>query len=179
LNLRDELVPFESESGRVAFRNAGRSRRYGLELDWQARLPFNLRWTSALTVLHARFVDYVVGGDDFDGNDEPGIPPWQVYEEIAWSHSSGLLVALEAFFVGGYFVDDANTARSRGYETVNLRAGYTRDFHGFAIGPFVGLNNITDSLHDGTVRLNALGGRYYEPAPGFNVYGGIAVTGTL
>ena len=73
----------------------------------------------------------------------------------------------------------ANSARSRGYEVVNLRFGWKRDWLGLTWSPFVGFNNITDSLHDGTVRLNALGGRYFEPAPGFNVYGGLGVTAYL
>src|SRR5262249_41029633 len=38
INVEDELIPFESPSGRVAYRNAGSSRRIGLELDGQARL---------------------------------------------------------------------------------------------------------------------------------------------
>ncbi|MFN8640165.1 MAG: TonB-dependent receptor, partial [Candidatus Binatia bacterium] len=45
ITVDDELVPFESASGRTAYRNAGSSRRYGLELDWQARPWTPLRWS--------------------------------------------------------------------------------------------------------------------------------------
>jgi len=176
LDIRDELIPFESPSGRTAFRNAGRSRRFGLELDSQVELLPGLRWTTAVTLLQARFADYVTAAGDFSGNDEPGIPPWQIYQQLAYRHPSGFFGAAEAFFVGGYDVDDANTARSRGYETVNLRFGWTGGASGLTVSPYLGFNNVTNSLHDGTVRLNALGGRYYEPAPGFNVYGGFSVT---
>ena len=179
VQIKDELIPFESTSGRTAFRNAGRSQRYGLEVNWDVFLPFNLRWSSAVTALHARFQDYVVDMKNFAGNHEPGIPPWQIYEEVMYRHSSGLFAAVEGFLVGGYFVNDGNSARSRGYEVVNLRAGYSTEIAGFTVAPFLGLNNVTNSLHDGTVRLNALNGSYYEPAPGFNVYGGIGVTRTL
>ena len=30
-----------------------------------------------------------------------------------------------------------------------------------------------------TVRLNAVGGRFYEPAPGINVYGGVTIAARL
>jgi hypothetical protein len=43
IEVDDELIQFESPSGRQAYRNAGHSRRYGLELDWQARLFAPLR----------------------------------------------------------------------------------------------------------------------------------------
>lgn len=179
IDIRDELIAFESDSGRTAFRNAGRSRRYGLELDGSVELLPGLRWNSAVTLINARFTDYTTATGSFDGNREPGIPPWQVYQELAYRHPSGLFAALEAFFVGGYYVNDANTDRSRGYPVVNLRLGYDRDLWGFGVSPFVGFNNLTDARYDGTVRLNALGGRYYEPAAGFNVYGGIGVTAFL
>ena len=80
----NELVPFESVSGRTAYRNAGRSRRLGLELDWQVRLLDPLRWTGAVTLLDAKYRDYSVDGISFAGNDEPGIPTYWVYQELAY-----------------------------------------------------------------------------------------------
>jgi iron complex outermembrane receptor protein len=120
----DELVPFESESGRTAFRNAGRSRRLGLELDWQVRLLAPLRWSGAVTLLDAKYRDYTVGDQSFDGNDEPGIPSYWIYQELAYLGPGGLFAAVEAFLVDGYFVNDANTASTDSYALVNLRAGY-------------------------------------------------------
>jgi iron complex outermembrane receptor protein len=187
MDIRDELVPFESASGRTAFRNAGRSRRIGLELDGQARLTPWLRipaggevdWTGSLTVIDASYESYPTADGDFGGNDEPGIPPWQVYQQLAWRSSGGAFVALEAFFVDGYFVDDASSARTRGYALVNLRTGFRRAVGRFAVEPFFGVQNLADVAYSGVVRLNALGGRFYEPAPGINVYGGIALTAQL
>jgi iron complex outermembrane receptor protein len=189
IDVDDELVPFESESGRTAFRNAGRSRRLGLELDWQARPsigPFErtgtwggFRLSGALTLLDAKYTEYVTDAGDFDGNDEPGIPQWWIYQEVLYRHPSGFFSALEVFAVDGYFVDDANNARNDSYAVLNLRAGYERTFGNWRIAPFVGLNNLNDANYVGTTRLNALNGRYYEPAPRFNAYGGISVSVTL
>jgi iron complex outermembrane receptor protein len=180
IEIDDELVPFESDAGRTAFRNAGRSRRLGLELDWQAQVLAPLRWSSAVTLLQAEFRDYRVGDQSFAGNQEPGIPPWWIYQELLYQHDSGFFAALEAFLVDGYFVDDANDARTSAYQLLNLRAGYQHDFgpH-WSVAPYLGLNNLLDQNYSGTVRLNALGGRYVEPAPGFNVYGGIAIIARL
>lgn len=183
----DELVPFESASGRTAFRNAGRSRRLGLELDGQARLtPWlgtlaggELDWTGSFSAIDAEYLDYPTASGDFGGNEEPGIPPWQVYQQLAWRHPAGAFVALEGLFVSGLFVDDANDARARGYPLVNVRTGFRRAFGRLAVEPFFGVQNLTDASYAAVVRLNALGGRFYEPAPGINVYGGIALSATL
>ncbi len=179
IELRDELIPFESPSGRVAFRNAGRSTRCGAEADWDVTAWPGLRWSGALTVIDARFRDYQTDVGNFDGNDEPGIPKWQVYQELFYRHRSGAFAALEVFLVDGYDVDDANTGRTNGYELVNLRGGGDYTIGRWRVAPFVGLNNLTDASYTGTVRLNAVGGRYYEPAPGFNVIGGVTITAFL
>lgn len=175
IDIDDELIPFETPAGRVAFRNAGRSRRLGLEVDWRSELLPNLVWTGQGTALRARYVSYQTDDGDFAGNREPGIPPWFVYQELAYGHDSGLHAAVEAYLVGGYFVDDGNTATTPGYGLVNLRVGWDTTILGWEVSPFVGLQNLTNARYDGTVRLNAFGGRYYEPAPGLNVYGGVRV----
>jgi iron complex outermembrane receptor protein len=180
ITVDDELVQFEAPNGRTAFRNAGRSRRYGLELDWQARPLAPLRWSGAVTLLHAEYTDYAVGGENFAGNDEPGIPPWWIYQELRYDHPLGVFAALEAYLVGGYFVDDANTARASAYQLVNLRLGYQADLGDhWQVAPYVGFNNLANQSYVGTARLNALGGRYFEPAPTFNTYAGIAVIARL
>jgi iron complex outermembrane receptor protein len=187
LEVDDELVPFEAPSGRTAFRNAGRSRRIGVELDGQARLtPWlgtllggDLDWTGSFTAIDAQYRDYATTAGVFDGNDEPGIPPWQVYQQLAWRRPEGAFVAIEGLFVGGMYVDDANDARARGYPLVNLRAGLEREVGRLRVSPFVGVQNVADASYAAVVRLNALGGRFYEPAPGVNVYGGVSIAARL
>jgi len=39
--------------------------------------------------------------------------------------------------------------------------------------PFIGANNILDQTYNDNIRINAFGGRYFEPAAGVNIYGGI------
>jgi iron complex outermembrane receptor protein len=43
------------------------------------------------------------------------------------------------------------------------------------IRPYIGINNIFDELYNSNVRINAFGGRYYEPAPDRNIYAGFVV----
>ncbi len=180
IEVDDELIQFESDTGHQAFRNAGHSRRYGLELDWQARLLAPLRWSGAVTLIKSEFTDYQVGDMNFAGNNEPGIPQWWIYQELRYDHPLGFFAALEAFLVDGYPVNDANSASTRAYELVNLRAGYQVSFGDhWSVAPYVGINNLASQNYIGTVRINALGGRYFEPAPTLNSYAGIAIMARL
>lgn len=170
--IEDELIRFESPSGRDGFRNAGRSRRFGLELDWQAFLSDELRWSGAVTWMDARFREYQTDAGDFRGNEEPGIPAWQLFQELRYDHGSGLFAAADGQFVDGFFVDDGNTRHSRSHELLRLRAGWTVQHGDWEFVPFVGIDNLLNQNYDGTVRLNALGGRHFEPAPGIAAFGG-------
>lgn len=174
IDIDDELIPFETLSGRVAFRNAGRSQRRGVEVEGSGDLPGGFRWTLAASALDAKYIDYETAGGRFDGNDEPGIPPWQVFAELSWRNEAGLFLAAEVRGVGAIPVDDANVAESPAYATLGLRMAFTHELSPhWRIEPFLGVRNITGAEYDGTVRINARGGRYYEPAATIHTYGGV------
>jgi len=44
---------------------------------------------------------------------------------------------------------------------------------GLGISPFFGIQNLFNEKYNDNVRINSLGGRFFEPAPTFNVYGGL------
>jgi iron complex outermembrane receptor protein len=173
IHLKDLIVPFETFSGSIAFRNAGETRRYGTEVDWTVDLPWSLEYTGAVTWIDAEYTSYDIDAGDFTGNAEPGIPPWVVFQEVAASLPCDVRAAIELFYVDTYFVDDANTARTPSYALLNLRLGWEYATGPWTFEPFLALNNLTDASYDGTVRLNAQGGRFFEPAPDFNLYGGL------
>lgn len=172
IDLEDDLVPFERD-GRTFFRNVGSSERFGVEVDGEVELLAGLRWSAAFTFIEARFRDFTTSEGVFDGNDQPGIPPWWIFQEVSYRHSSGAYGAFEALLAEDYFVDDANTARAKNQSLLNLRGGYEARVDRWTIEPFAGLNNLLDVNYDGTVRLNARGGRFFEPAPDRHVYGGL------
>lgn len=173
--LDDELIQFEGASGRTFFRNAGRSERQGAELHLDLPLTERLIWTVAYTYLDATFDRYLTPAGRFDDNDEPGIPPHQLFTELFYAHPSGFYGALNLLFVDDFFANDANTERNDAYTVLNLRMGYEMHLGHARVSPFVGLNNISDENYNGLVRLNALGRRFFEPAPDFNVYGGVVM----
>ena len=61
------------------------------------------------------------------------------------------------------------------YGLLDLRAGWRGNIGSWQLGPYVNLSNLTDTEYNDNVRLNAFGGRYFEPAPGFAVQGGLSL----
>ena len=77
--VRDELIPFEvaDGNGRTFYRNAGRTRRQGAELELSTDAgPLSL--TAAYALSHFRFRDFVNGTAQLAGNTIPGIPEHQL-----------------------------------------------------------------------------------------------------
>jgi len=74
------------------------------------------------------------------------------------------------------FADDANTTSIDAFAVWNVRAGYEKQFSGWSLAPFLGINNVLGTEYFDNIRINAFGGRYYEPAPKTALFGGISFT---
>ena len=172
IDVDDVLVRYETaeQPGRSFFRNAAHARRFGVEIESQVLLLPELRWSSALTAMQTQFSE---------GPAEPGVPPWQVYQELRYEHRSGLFGAVEAFAVDGYAVESSGRARARGYELCNLRSGYRWKSGPWSLEPFVGIANVTDTNYDARVRINDANLRFFEPGPGRSAYGGLVINAAL
>ena len=177
MDVTDELVPFEEPAfpTKVFYRNAGKSTRKGLETSVTVGLLPDLSTTLTYSYSDFNYDRYTTTSGTFDGNTLPGIPRHQFYAEIAYKHPSGFYLYWDVQTVSKLFANDANTATNPAYVVSNFRAGYEGVFGKWKLAPFLGFNNLFNKSYNGNVRLNAFGSRYYEPAPGFNTYGGVSV----
>lgn len=172
----DELVPFEI-GGREFFENAARTQRDGLELglDWIA----SRRWTLALAWTWSdyrfeRFVDR--DGNDFSGNQLPGLPEHQLYLEADWQDATGRYARLEAHWVDEVFADNANTVEVDGYGLLHARIGrsWSRP-GGRRLDAWFGIDNLADKDYIANVRINASAERFFEPAPERTFWAGLEI----
>lgn len=177
MDVQDELVPFEVPAfpSKVFYRNAGKSTRNGVETSMTINLLENLTSTLTYSYSDFSFDRYTTTSGTFDGNVIPGIPQHQFFAELAYKHPSGLYMYWDIQAVSRLFANDANTATNPAYVVSDLRAGYDGVYGNWKLSPFLGFNNLFNESYNGNVRLNAFGNRYYEPAPGFNTYGGVSV----
>ena len=179
IRVADALVPFDDSQGETFFRNAGEVRRRGAELTFSADLAPGLSFRGAYTYANYRFHDYDrdLGGErvDLDGKREPNIPTHSVGAELRYRRDDGWFGSLSLRHFSDLKLDDANRFESSGATTSDLRIGYERESERFQIRPFFGVRNWTNKEYNGTVRPNAFGGRFLEPAPELELYGGIAI----
>jgi iron complex outermembrane receptor protein len=159
----DEIVVQSNAGGRSVFRNAGATRRQGLEV---ALAGTRGRWftNGALTLLDAR---YGTGSAVPAGNRLPGVPATTAFLELGWRERPvGFEGALEWRYVGRVFVDDTNSDAAAAAATLNLRLAL-RQAHGrWTVSEFVRVDNVANSRHAGSVIVNEANGRFFEPAPG-------------
>ncbi len=178
IDVTDELIPFEvpTNPGRNYFTNAGKSTRNGIELSYVGTLSEYWKATFTYTYSDYSFDEFIDdNGNDFSGNKIPGIPDNMLFGEISYDHPSGLYGAINVQFIDELYANNANTASINSYTISNLRLGYDAVIGSFDLSPFVGINNLFDTSYTANVRLNAFGGRYFEPGPERNIYAGISV----
>ncbi|GAC1514563.1 MAG: TonB-dependent receptor [Gemmatimonadaceae bacterium] len=183
--VHDELVQFQVPGGigRSYFRNAGRTDRRGAELGLTATLG-SVDATMSYAYSNFRFVEYAVDlpGQppvNYAGNEIPGVPRHLLQGSLTWRRAAGFMTA-ELVTQSQVRANDANSVAAAGHQVLNLRAGGTEG-GGLAgagmrwLTPVIGVHNVFDQPYAGSVVLNAVLGKYYEPAPGRSVYVALSI----
>jgi len=166
-------VPEFSGSGRDFFRNAGRSTRNGLELAASARLGENWRLRGGFTYSDFEFDRFVTPDGDFSGNRLPGVPRHYAFGTLDWTGPRGFYAGLDLRAAGEVVADNANTAASPDYLVVDAHIGRNFSAGRLDMDLSAGVGNLFDERYIDNVRVNAFGGRYFEPAPGTTFHVGL------
>ena len=175
---KDELISYEIDSspGRTFYKNAGQSRRVGLE----ARLvnhPANWIKTSfSYTFSDFKFTEFDDSGVDQSGHFIPGIPEHHLSLNLDMFSKSDWFARGEIQYVSSFFVDNGNTVKNSSHTKSRLTIGREKKIKSFRGSAFFGLNNFFDEKYNANARINATGDRYFEPAPPLNAFGGVSLT---
>jgi iron complex outermembrane receptor protein len=164
----DAIVQGPEVGGRAFFRNAGKTHNDGAEVGLTVSPAAGLTLRGSYTYARYRFTDYrLADGTVLDGNRLPGVP------EHFWR--LGLRTSLPADFYldadhtisSSIVADDGNTTYvdAWGAGVTNLRLGWDGHTGAVEFAPFLGVNNLWDRRYVGSVTLNGVGGRVFEPAP--------------
>ena len=187
IHVDDALVPFEDNSG-TFFQNAGEVRRRGVELAASAELLPGLSVRGSYTYSHHEYLDFdklsftdtngdgiddVVTVASLDDREEPNSPRHQAGAEIRYEHDSGFFGSVSLRHFSDVEVNDENTLESDGATVSDARMGFTWQAQSLMLKPYVGVRNAGGRRYNGTVRVNDGFGRYFEPAPGTQFYGGL------
>lgn len=173
----DEIIPqgCPGQPGRSFFINAGETHRNGIEVGLEADLGHGVTSSFAYTWSDSEFDRFSIGGTSFARNTIPGVPVHAAYLAFEYRHDSGLFAATDVRYAGEFYADNANAVSTDAHTVANFRAGWTRIIDQWEFTVSGAVNNIFDELYNSNVRINAFGGRYFEPAPERNYYAEVRV----
>jgi len=169
----NEILPYELEAfpGRSFYQNAGATRRYGIELagafQWK-------RWDIQASLTQAQ---YQFKGQDaaevVDNKSLPGIPNSQAFLQLLYTSSNDWKWMLSGELVGRFYANNSNSVVIQSFQKLRFQAQNTFQVPWGELHVLGGINNLLNTTYFDNIRLNAFGGRYYEPAPGRNFYLGV------
>ncbi len=178
--LNNAIVRRTNLSGAEYFVNAGGTRQNGLEgmLKYQLirkGIHFIKQWEiwSSYSFQPYRFIDYRQGNNDYSGNDITGVPRNIWVSGMDWEAAKGWYAALSLNAVSRLSLTDANDVYAAAYQLLQAKLGYRMVSGQTRFDVFAGIDNLLDETYSLGNDINALGKRYYNPAPGRNMFAGI------
>lgn len=183
IRTEDELVVKESDNGRTAYQNAGRTLRQGIEIAVDSRLAANFTSRLAYTYLDAHYeqgFSYTTSSGATKvveaGKSLPGVAAHALFGELAWKHpASGFHAAVEGIARSKVEVEDSNADRAApAYAIANLRFGVDRQYGSLKLRGFLRFDNLFDRQYVGSVVVGDGNKRYYEAAPGATWLAGVS-----
>lgn len=175
-NTDNELVVDDSQGGRAVYKNAGETRRRGLELGFDQQFAMDWHLKLAWTLLDATYRNDTCNASGTRctpaGNRLPGIARNMGYASLAYAPESGWHAGADIRYMSDIQANDANDAQAPSYAVTSLNTGYRFNWSQWSLDLFGRVDNLFDRQYVGSVIVNEGNNRYYEPAPGRNWGGG-------
>ena len=169
----NEILPYELEAfpGRSFYRNAGATDRYGLEVasayQWNS-----WKIEASLTQAQYQFVEETKE-ENLGGMALPGIPNSQAFLQLSYKSNSDWKWVLSGEHIGQFYANNSNSVAINSFQKLRFQTQKTVKLSWGNFDFFGGINNLLNVTYYDNIRLNAFGGRFYEPAPGRNFYLGM------
>ena len=162
----DEIVSAGGTGGRTTYRNAGKTRRQGVELQADMHLTPKWQVQAAYTYLDATFRQ--ASGDAAMGNQLPGLSRQNMFVATSYQLTPAWKLGLSAQHASKVFVNDSNSEAAPAFTIASASVGYTKDIGDWRLHAFARVDNLFDHNYVGSVIVNDGNGRYYESAQGRN-----------
>ena len=164
--------------------NAGGTNQPGLELaasGWIVR-PNNtgflhgLQLATSLSVSHFKFRDYNVAAASYSGNRLTGVPREVVVSSLLFNLPASLSLFMQHNYTSSIPLNDANTVYAGKYHLLQAKASWQHNIsRKTKLEFYAGADNLLNQKYSLGNDLNAVGNRYYNPAPLRNYFLGVNV----
>ena len=173
----NEITSFELEGspGKTFYRNVGKTQKEGIEMSLSARVGKNVTIDLGYTYSQFKFANFVKNTTNLKGNRQPGIPQNILNSNIYYLNPNGYFMIAEFIRYGTIYLNDLNDQETNSYSILNLRVGNEYKIFATRFKVHVGVNNVLNTNYFSNLRMNAWGGRFYEPAPPASVHTGAEI----
>lgn len=173
---RNEIVAADSANGRTTFRNAGQTRRRGMELGFEQQFGENWQLNASWTLLDARYRTTTCNKEGCNGEHIPGIARSMAYAGLEYAPASGWYAGGDIRYMSNIQANDQNTVSAPAYTITSLNTGYKWLVENWTVDVSGRVDNLFNRNYVGSVIVNETSSRYYESAPGRNYGVGLNVS---
>ncbi len=166
------------------FVNAGGTKQTGFELNFTSWIisPKNsgilrgLQFNEAFTYNGFNFRQYNINNVDYSGNRLTGVPRQVAVSSLQFRLPQSVYLFVQHNYTARLPVNDANTVYAGSYHLLQAKAGWQVPWHyRTRLNIYAGADNLLNQKYSLGNDLNAVGNRYYNPAPLRNFYAGVSV----
>ncbi|MBI5402259.1 MAG: TonB-dependent receptor [Ignavibacteriae bacterium] len=186
--IQDEIVPFVYDNA-YFYRNAGKTRRLGIEAGFNTDVIKGLTLRAAYTYSKFEYIDFkaltIISSpfqeviEDYSNNIVPTVPENLLSTELGYSHTFEkyytAFIKGNAKYVGSMYVNDKNvdSLKTEEYFLLGAQLGFAVNYKGYNVTAYAGVDNISDKKYVSYININDMSGRYYEAGPKRNFFGGL------
>lgn len=173
--LRDAIVRRTNTAGAEYFVNAGGTRQTGAEAFASVRVLPVLTVFNSFSYQPYTFTDYIAGTNNYSGNHLTGVPRTVNVSGLDITLPQGWFASVTLNATSRLPLVDDNSVYAAGYQLLQAKVGYTHRSQNGQWTLFAAGDNLLNQRYSLGNDINALGGRYYNPAPARNFSAGLAV----
>jgi iron complex outermembrane receptor protein len=180
--LEDAIVRRLNPDNTEYFVNVGGTEQLGLEATlnlWiieprSYSFIRELQLRNSYTLSKFTFVDYQRLNNDYSGNKLTGVPEQIIISSLSLTIPEGIYFFVQYNYTSRIPLNDANSVFSNEYHLIQLKAGWqVKKLAKYNFELYAGVDNLLNEKYSLGNDLNAMGGRYYNPSPLLNFFGGI------
>ncbi len=177
LKLKQAIVSRTDSTGAQYFVNSGGAIEKGIEFWFKAHIIHNTaHFISALDVWNSlsyqpyRFDTYISGTSNYSGHKLTGVPQTINVTGIDITGAKTWYISTSINYTSSLPVDDANTAFAKAYHLLQIKLGKNFNMHSCKLNTYVGVDNVLNEVYSLGNDINAVGKRYFNPAPARNFF---------
>lgn len=180
--MQNAIVRRLDDNGNEFFANAGGIHQKGIEVQgmWWLLIPRNhgvlrgIKWQEGYTFSDFKFNDYISAGKNYSGNRVTGVPQHVLVSSLLWQFPADLSLYTQHSYTTSIPLNDANSESAGAYHLLQANVSWKLPLRSRCnISLRAGVDNLLDVKYSLGNDLNAMGSRFYNPAPGRNYFGGI------